>query len=137
MVPQHELAPALRLAIRLLVRRLNVDKSMPLGHVDTLAVLDRLGPLTGAELARHERVSPPAMTAILRPLLTAGYVQSERSTTDRRRLEITITPSGRDALQHELASAQSWLTQAIAELDEDEKSALSAALPVLEKLQEM
>lgn len=131
----QQLADELRLSVRLILRRLNSEKSMPLGQVDTLALLARSGPLTGAEIARSERVSPPAVTSLLRPLIQAGYALMSPSETDKRVREVSITPLGREALEKEQRSAHAWLEKAIAEgLSDEERDRLAAALPVLARL---
>ncbi|MBA2316991.1 MAG: winged helix-turn-helix transcriptional regulator [Euzebyales bacterium] len=57
-----------------------------------------LGPSAGVALAEWLTVSPPSVSALVDGLVTRGLVARERSRTDRRRVEHTLTAAGREAL---------------------------------------
>jgi len=56
--------------------------------------LRRDGPGTAQELARDMEIDAGAMTRLIDRLVAKGHVQRARSSTDRRRLTLTLTPAG-------------------------------------------
>ncbi|MCX6956793.1 MAG: MarR family transcriptional regulator [Verrucomicrobia bacterium] len=64
----------------------------------TLYALDP-DPSTPAELALQSRVSRAAMSDTLEALRGGGWVDRERSTSDRRTLHIRLTARGRDLIE--------------------------------------
>jgi MarR family transcriptional regulator, organic hydroperoxide resistance regulator len=70
-----------------------------LTHAGLLA-LDALeqGALTQRQLAAASRVEEQTMSRVLDRLARTGHVERRRDTVDRRRLVVSLTRSGRDAL---------------------------------------
>ena len=70
-----------------------------LTHAGLLA-LDALedGALTQRQLAAASRVEEQTMSRVLDRLERTGHVERRRDTVDRRRLVVSLTPSGRDVL---------------------------------------
>jgi MarR family transcriptional regulator, organic hydroperoxide resistance regulator len=70
-----------------------------LTHAGLLA-LDALeeGALTQRQLAAASRVEEQTMSRVLDRLERTGHVERRRDTVDRRRLVVTLTPSGRHVL---------------------------------------
>jgi DNA-binding MarR family transcriptional regulator len=70
-----------------------------LTHAGLLA-LDALedGALTQRQLAAASRVEEQTMSRVLDRLERTGHVERRRDTVDRRRLVVSLTRSGRDAL---------------------------------------
>ena len=68
-------------------------------HAGLLA-LDALdeGPLTQRQAAAASRVEEQTMSRVLDRLQRTGHVERRRDTVDRRRLVVSLTRSGRDAL---------------------------------------
>jgi DNA-binding MarR family transcriptional regulator len=64
-----------------------------------LFVLLRSGPSTVAELARELQTDPGAMTRLLDRLESKGFCRRERSTDDRRVVNIELTAEGESAAQ--------------------------------------
>lgn len=64
-----------------------------------LFVLLRSGASTVAELARQLQTDPGAMTRLLDRLESKGFCRRERSTDDRRVVNIVLTPEGESAAQ--------------------------------------
>jgi len=63
----------------------------------TLAILMELTDLTINELARHSSIERSALSRLLDQLEREGLISRRLRATDRRALEIRITPKGRDA----------------------------------------
>ena len=136
------LATAMRISISRLARRLRVER-LGLGGTETvlsdiqlaaLAALERHESMTPGELAEHEKVQPPSMTRVLAVLEERGLVRRAPHATDRRQVVLTVTPEGRDLVQRVRRRREAWLAQRLQELTPEERQALRAAAPILEKI---
>src|SRR3712207_2083460 len=89
------------LAIHLLRQVAQVDREMGLTpeRASVLSVLAFGGPRTVGQLARAERVSPPAITRIVDGLEAAGLAERRRGTDDRRVVTVSVTPAGRRLME--------------------------------------
>jgi DNA-binding MarR family transcriptional regulator len=86
------------------------------------------------ELAEREGVSPPAMTAAVDRLESAGLVTRRRSERDGRRVELEVTESGLRILRSARRRRTAWLAARLERLEPDDLAAVEAALPALERL---
>jgi DNA-binding MarR family transcriptional regulator len=135
--PDAELASTLRMSVMRLARRLRAqrsDLSLTLTQLAALATLERHGPLTPGELAEHEKVQPPSMTRVLGILEDHGLVQRQPHPTDGRQQVVTITRQAVTMLREDRRRKDAWLAKRLTELTADERAALRAAAPVLERL---
>ena len=136
------LATALRISVSRLARRLRVERSEPAPggillsatQLAALSTLERHGEMTPGELAEHEKVQPPSMTRVIAALTDWGLVTRAPHATDRRQVVLTVTSEGRGLVQRTRRRREAWLAQRLAELSPEERAALRAAAPVLEKL---
>ena len=71
---------------------------MSAGELLALAYLSVDGPLGPTELTHRLHITTGAMTAMLDRLADRDYVVREPHTTDRRRIMVTLTKSGRDRI---------------------------------------
>jgi DNA-binding MarR family transcriptional regulator len=135
------LATALRISVSRLARRLRAErqtKGLEPGLSDTqlaaLASLERHSAMTPGELADHEKVQPPSMTRVIAALEELGLVMRAPHATDRRQVVLTVTDRGREVVQQTRKLREEWLAKRLRELTPQERAALRAAAPVLEKL---
>jgi DNA-binding MarR family transcriptional regulator len=136
------LATALRISVSRLARRLRVERAAAsLGEPDlsetqlaALATLERHGAMTPGELAEHEKVQPPSMTRVIAVLVDSQLVRREPHPSDRRQVVLTATDAGRDLVIKARRRREAWLAQRLRELSPQERAALRAAAPILEKL---
>ncbi len=135
------LATALRISVSRLARRLRAErlaKGLEPGLSDTqlaaLAALERHTAMSPGELADHEKVQPPSMTRVITALEERGLVTREAHATDRRQVVLTVTDHGRTVVQQSRRLREAWLAQRLRELTPQERQALRAAAPILEKL---
>ena len=132
-----ELASELRTAVMRLARRLRqerTDEAYTPSQLSALAVLDHHGPLTPGELAAKERVQPPSMTRIVAVLEAAGLAVRAPHPADGRQCVLTITKTGEKLLAADRRRRDAWLARRLKELSPEERAALEAAAPVLDKL---
>jgi DNA-binding MarR family transcriptional regulator len=130
-------APDLRIAIMRLARRLRnqrADDTMTASQMAALGTLLREGPLPPGELAAAEHVQPPSMTRILSSLQSAGLVTRAPHPTDGRQVIYAATDEARAMVQRDRQRRDHWLTQRMSQLTPEQRAALEAAVPILDRL---
>jgi DNA-binding MarR family transcriptional regulator len=137
----RETAGRLRVAVGAFKRR--VREASAAGELSgpqltALSRLDRQGPVTTAELARREQISPQAMGATIASLEDLGLVARSADPADGRRSILSLTPeglaairSGRNALVDKIAAV---LEQSFTD---EETEILAAAAPLIERLADL
>ena len=109
-----------------------LPKGMEISHFSVLNHLAHSGEeRTPAQLAKSFHVTRGAMTNTLSKLEWAGYVHIRPDWDDARRKMIAISPAGRQARDVALAAIAPVISEALAELGEDQ---VRATLPVLRGL---
>jgi DNA-binding MarR family transcriptional regulator len=86
------------------------------------------------DLAELMNISAPSMTRLVEILEEAGWVERRRDPADQRCLLLVLSPVGRKTLDTLREESASELSGELADLDDDERAALAAAVPVLRKL---
>jgi DNA-binding MarR family transcriptional regulator len=127
----HLRITATRLA-RLLRRQ--GDTGLSPSQLSALTSVERHGPLTLGALAEHERVAPPSITKVVAKLEERGLVLRRSDTADRRVAHVSTTDEGVALLAHVRQRKDVWLAARVAELDDDQRARLAAALDVLDEL---
>ncbi|HTZ93950.1 MAG TPA: MarR family transcriptional regulator [Streptosporangiaceae bacterium] len=135
------LASVLRISVTRLARRLRAERQSEGLEPDlsdtqlaALAALERHSAMTPGELADHEKVQPPSMTRVITVLEERGLVMRAPHASDRRQVVLTVTDYGRVVVQQSRRLREAWLARRLRELTPQERAALRAAAPVLEKL---
>ena len=135
------LASALRISVTRLARRLRAERQSEGLEPDlsdtqlaALAALERHSAMTPGELADHEKVQPPSMTRVIGVLEERGLVMRAPHASDRRQVVLTVTDYGREVVQQSRKLREAWLAKRLRELTPQERAALRAAAPILEKL---
>ena len=101
----------------------------------TLLWLVRRSPgLSLRELAAEEGISAPALSGHVDRLEVAGLLERVRSTEDRRRVGLVLTPEGEQLLRRVRARRTTWLNAGLERLDPHELEAVARALPALRRL---
>ena len=104
----------------------------------TLLWLVRKRPGTSlGELAAEEGISAPSLSAHVDRLERLRLLERVRSTEDRRRVGLRLTPEGSKVLRSVRARRTTWLAERLAELPADELDAIATALPALRRLTEV
>jgi DNA-binding MarR family transcriptional regulator len=126
-------------AVGLLVRRLRAATASHGLSLTESAVLGRLvkdGAATTADLARAEGVKPQSMGATVAALEQRGLVERTPHPTDGRQVNIELTEKGAALRKSVRDAKRTWLAQAIAKLDKQEKETLFAAGKIIKRLAE-
>lgn len=136
------LAAELRIGVSLLSRRLKarqldgVDGAPSTPELAALVRLDRGGPATNADLAKAEQISPQSMSATLAGLERRGLIARAGDPHDGRRVLLSVTTAGKATIEAKRAVRTQRIAAALGHLDEEEVTALRAAVPALERLAE-
>lgn len=134
------LAAELRLSVMRLRRRLASERApeneLSIATMAVLGSLNRHGECTVGELARRERVQPPSMTRTVNCLVEGGYVDRRPHETDGRQVLVALTAKGRETLAADRARRDAWLSVRLADLSAEERAALRAAAPIIQRLAE-
>jgi DNA-binding MarR family transcriptional regulator len=132
------LASALRLVISRLARRLRqqAEPGITASQLSILATVDRHGAMTLSDLAQHERVTPPTITATMSRLEAAGYVTREIDVSDKRVTRISLSREGRRFLERVRSRKNAYLTRRLSRLDAADRATLERAAEILERLLE-
>jgi DNA-binding MarR family transcriptional regulator len=126
-------------AIGLLVRRLRAAAGaheLSLTEAVVMALLARGGPATIAELARSEGMKPQSMGATVASLEERGIVERKPHPTDGRQENIELTSEGASVRKMAREQKQTWLAQAISQLDKREQKVLFEAGEIIKRLVE-
>jgi DNA-binding MarR family transcriptional regulator len=134
----HEVAGAIRVSIGLLLRRMRqapADGELTLPQSSALTRLDRGGPATSSALARLEQISPQSMGATLSALEARGLVERHPDPADGRRVVISLSEAGLQALRNKRNARVEQLARALSSgFTDSELQQLMAAAPLLERL---
>ena len=133
-----DVAAALHVSIGLLrwrLRQVQVAGELSLPERSALARLDRCGPATPSALARLEQITPQGMGATLAALEARELIERRPDPQDRRRAVMSLTESGRQALQDRRNARTEQIARALsAGFSRDEMAQLLAAAPLIERL---
>ena len=133
----HDLADRLHSSAIHLLRRLRREddaSGLPAPQLSALSVIVFGGPLTLGALATAEQVRPPTITRLVDKLEAAGLVERSSDPSDGRIARVAATPKGVKLLHAGRRRRVATLAAALDALTKAERSALSNALPVLERV---
>ncbi|NJC71267.1 MarR family transcriptional regulator [Planosporangium thailandense] len=117
-----------------LVGRLASTRGISLATAATLRTLQRRGPCRLSELAVHEGITQPAMTQLVSRMERDGYVERRSCADDARVVLVHLTPAGEDLIRRRRDERARRLTELAGRLAADDRAAIAAALPALERL---
>ena len=126
-------------AVGLLIRRVRAAAASHDISLTAAAVMSRLakdGPATTAELARAEGMKPQSMGTTIASLEEMGMVERKAHPTDGRQVNIELTAKGAAVRKSAKDARRTWLAQAIAQLDEEDRETLFKAGEIIQRLAE-
>ena len=124
-------------SIGLLVRRIRAAAAgheLSLSESAVLARLAKDGPATTAELARAESVRPQSMSATVATLEEMGLVHRKPHPTDGRQVKLELTAKGTAVRNRAKDAKRTWLAQAIAQLNDEDREILFKAGRIIKRL---
>ena len=106
-------------------------------QIAVIARLAKEGPATISDLARAESVKPQSMGAVIATLQQKGIVERNPHPTDGRQVLIALSAEGTAMREGVRDTKRAWLEQAIAKLDEKDRTVLFAAGKIIKRLVEL
>lgn len=132
-------AHTVRMSVMRLHRRLRKerpDNGLSLTNLSALGRLDRDGPLTASALAEAERIQPQSVSRVIADLERQGLVERLPDDTDRRRVLVRATDSGRSLMADDRRTRDEWLGVAMSSLTQAERDILVVAARLIDQLAE-
>ncbi|MGI9825421.1 MarR family winged helix-turn-helix transcriptional regulator [Agromyces sp. Marseille-Q5079] len=132
-----EQATQVRLAVVRLSRRIRAEKAddrVTDSQMTVLMHLTKHGSMTLSELAEAERISAPSMNRTVDCLETDGHITRTPDEGDRRKTNITLTPTGEGIVTATVGVRNAWLTEHLRHLTADERATLVAAAEIMGRL---
>ena len=117
----------------LMLRRLSADQPITSQQLSVLGSLEH-GPRRMTELAAEHGVRLPTMTSQINRLERDGLITRGRDSADARVVTVRLTATGRELLKAGRERRIGILAERIARMSDEERAALEAALPALDKL---
>lgn len=115
-------------AIDLHSRALEQDHGLTGPQLLTLRRLEDLGSTSVGRLADALALSQPTVTGIVTRLERRGLVERRRSSSDRRRVIVTVTPAGREMLARAPSPLQSVFVERFESLEPWEQHLIVSSL---------
>ncbi len=134
-------AHEIRTSLFRLVRRLRQERpegELSYSQLNVLGWLEREGPMTNADLAAAERVTPQTMMRATADLVATELISRTDNPTDRRQVLLKITPAGTTLVREDRRRRDTFLAQAMAStLTPTERELLRLAAGLMDKLSEV
>jgi DNA-binding MarR family transcriptional regulator len=122
-------------SLRLIVRSLRVSARNAETQVGisgaqlfVLQGLSQQGPCSVNDLAAYTATDQSSVSVVVSRLVARGHVKRTPSKKDRRRVELSLTPSGRELLAAAPEAAQERLLDALSRLEPSELTSLATLL---------
>jgi DNA-binding MarR family transcriptional regulator len=132
-------AARLRIAVSKMSRRLRPTAAagaLTPTEVDMLVVAARRGPVRMSDFASFCGLNPTMVSRLVPKLERAGLLRTRDDPKDKRARRVEATKKGATLLERVRSERATVLAHLLEGLDEPERRAVSAAIPVLEKLAE-
>ncbi len=107
------------------------------GQLSLLRVLAEHTQCSMQELAEHLAVTPSTVTAMVKRLLTSGYIERSHDDVDWRTVWVKLTQHGQQVVTTFDNARLASLHARLAQLSEDERERIALALPALRHLIEV
>jgi DNA-binding MarR family transcriptional regulator len=134
-------AHEIRTSLFRLVRRLRQERpegELSYSKLNVLGWLEREGPMTNADLAAAERVTPQTMMRATADLVATELISRADNPADRRQVLLKITPAGTTLVREDRRRRDSFLAQAMeSTLTPTEREFLRLAAGLMDKLSEV
>ena len=124
-----------------LVRRMRQERpegEVSYSQLNVLGWLEREGPMSNADLAAAERVTPQTMMRATADLVATELISRADNPADRRQVLLKITPAGITLVREDRRRRDTFLAQAMAStLTPTERELLRLAAGLMDKLSEV
>jgi DNA-binding MarR family transcriptional regulator len=128
-----DLVTRLRRVLRSGVRDSDTEP-LPVAQVEIMQRLRDEPGLRNNDLARRHRLASNTISVLVQQLVVAGYVVRGADASDRRAVRLELSPDGRQALERWQQAHERQLSAALQRLTDEDRVAVTAALPALSRL---
>lgn len=118
--------------IRFARRRAEIDESPAVWRA--LAILNEGGPMRVSDFARHDRLSQPSATAMLRRLKDDGLIDTRPDPADGRASLCALSDAGRQRLSDRRTTMGEKLESVLASLEPGQRAELARAVDTMNML---
>lgn len=115
-------------AFRVNTRAIELKMGISLAQLFVLQQLTERSADSLNELAERTATHQSSVSVVVRRLVERGLVSRTSSSSDRRRIEIAVTPAGRALLEDAPTTIQTQLMTALRRLSRDDQNALAGLL---------
>lgn len=135
-IDDPEAIARLRVAVGRIARRLRQSNpgGLTVTQLSALVTIEQRGSVKLGDLAGLEGIAPSTLSRIIASLEEAGLVARSPDPDDRRSSWMSLTADGRRVLSEVRTERTVALGRRVGALSPDERRALFAALPALERL---
>ncbi|MGK5682623.1 MarR family winged helix-turn-helix transcriptional regulator [Actinoplanes sp. URMC 104] len=123
--------------LRKAVRRRAVVAPLPYAQVEVLRTVEAHPGLGTRAVAERLQLVPNTVSTIVGELVSSGLLSRVRDSGDRRVARLDLTAAGRQHLATWSEAQHAVLAAAMARLGEDDRRAISDALPAVRRLLEV
>jgi len=138
--PQTRILKSIRRIIRavdLHSQKLSTQHKITTPQLVSLLVISEQEPARSSDIAKAVSLSSATVIGILDRLETKGLIRRERSTTDRRVVNIWTTPEGQELIRNAPSPMQDKLADAIEGLSSDEQTSIAETFERVVNLMEI
>jgi len=130
------LANDLRVAVGRLTRKLRQQDppGLTITHYAALATVADRAEMAIGELAEIEHLPSSAATRLADSLERAGFVRRRPNPSDRRGVNLTITPEGRRVVERRRGQVNEWLQGRLSLMTSDDLAAIARTVQLIETL---
>lgn len=111
-------------SLKSVLRSALLDDGLTVGQLGVLEALLHIGSMIQSELAQKLLTSPSNLTTVIDNLERDGLVERQRSTEDRRQIEVSLTPDGRELIEDVFPRHASRIGDLMSGLEPDEQEEL-------------
>jgi DNA-binding MarR family transcriptional regulator len=132
------LATRMRVAVWRVARHLRgaAEADLSATSLAALGTIERHGPMTPGQFARHEQIRKPTATRTIAALVERGLVERTPDPLDGRVVWLQLTTEGRRTLLRVRRRYDAFLAQRIKRLSPEDRIVLERAAGILEALME-
>jgi MarR family transcriptional regulator, lower aerobic nicotinate degradation pathway regulator len=115
-------------ALRINTRAIELKMGISLAQLFVLQQLAERAADSLNDLAERTATHQSSVSVVVRRLVERGYVTRTSSSTDKRRIEIGLTPEGRKLLEDAPSTIQTQLVSALRQMGRDDQTTLAELL---------
>jgi DNA-binding MarR family transcriptional regulator len=119
---------------KLYTKELNIKYSITAAQLNCLLALHENGPLPPSQIAKHMMVNSSTVTGVIDRLEQKGLVVRKRNSSDRRIINVELTPDGQNMAQSAPPPIQQRVVDGLQKLSSEELDQIVHSLAKLTRM---